>query len=283
MYKTTQLQKMPNTLELYSRIAMSAMKKPKPFLPNLEVKIENLRVTEKEISAYNKLCGFGISTTVPSTYLFVKTFSLKTYLMSSLEMPFPVLGSIHFANKIKQIEPLLYNEPFSVTCRTGNLIAHKKGQAFEINTSVEAGGRVIWEETMVSLCKGKEGLGEVLDWDIEDIGDNFEKKIWNFEENLGLKYAQASGDFNPIHLIPITAKLFGFKRHIMHGMYTAGKVLAQFPKVLNQPHEFAVSFKTPIFLPSTVVFRNTEKDKNITLDVVDKKEEQPHLKGFIKY
>ena len=283
MYKTTHLHKIPNSFELYSRIATSVIKKPKTFLPNLEVRIDNLSISEKDTNAYNRLLGFGLTNHIPSTYLFVKSFNLKTYLMSSMEMPFPMLGMVHFANKIKQIEPLNYNEKFSIICRTGNLIAHSKGQAFEINTSVEINGKSIWEETMVSLCKGKEGIGEVLEWDIQDIADKYEKRTWNFEDNLGLKYAQASGDFNPIHLHPISAQLFGFKRHIIHGMYTAGKVLAQFSKVWNQPHEFATSFKTPIFLPSAVVFRNSEVENNITLDVVDKSETQPHLKGYIKY
>lgn len=283
MYKTTQLDKMPNSVELYSRIATSIMKKPKAFLPNLEVRMDNLLITEKEVEAYNKICGFGVTNNVVSTYLFVKSFNIKTYIMSSLEMPFPMLGLVHFANKIKQIEPLPYNEKFSIVSRTGNLVAHTKGQAFEINTKILVNEKPIWEETMVTLCKGKEGIGEVLDWDIEDVPQKHERKVWGFDKNLGLEYAKASGDFNPIHIHPMTAKLFGFKRNIAHGMFTASKVLAQSHKVWDKAHEFAVSFKTPIFLPSTVVYRSAETKNNIIVDVVDEKETQPHLKAYIKY
>jgi hypothetical protein len=37
---------------------------------------------------------------------------------------------------------------------------------------------------------------------------------------LGIGYAMVLGDFNPIHLSKWSAKLFGFKKHIIHGMCT---------------------------------------------------------------
>src|SRR3546814_15954009 len=36
--------------------------------------------------------------------------------------------------------------------------------------------------------------------------------------DTGRRYAKVGKDFNPIHLTPFTARLFGFKRHIAHGM-----------------------------------------------------------------
>ena len=81
MYKTTHLHKIPNSFELYSRIATSVIKKTKAFLPNLEVRIDDLSITEKETNAYNNLLGFGLTNAIPSTFLFVKSFNLKTYLM----------------------------------------------------------------------------------------------------------------------------------------------------------------------------------------------------------
>ncbi|MDQ9817487.1 MaoC/PaaZ C-terminal domain-containing protein, partial [Acinetobacter bereziniae] len=46
------------------------------------------------------------------------------------------------------------------------------------------------------------------------------KAEWNILENTGRRYAKVSGDFNLIHIHAITAKAFGFKQAIAHGMWS---------------------------------------------------------------
>ena len=45
--------------------------------------------------------------------------------------------------------------------------------------------------------------------------------------NLGVEYAWASGDWNPHHLYPITARLYGFKKPCIQGMWTISRALAE--------------------------------------------------------
>ena len=45
-------------------------------------------------------------------------------------------------------------------------------------------------------------------------------RVWKLPGDLGRKYAAVSGDHNPIHLYPLTAKALGFPRQIAHGMWT---------------------------------------------------------------
>jgi acyl dehydratase len=49
---------------------------------------------------------------------------------------------------------------------------------------------------------------------------------WAMPHNLGRQYAALSGDYNPVHLWPWSAKLFGFKKPIANGMYSIAKVQA---------------------------------------------------------
>ncbi|NEA19599.1 MaoC/PaaZ C-terminal domain-containing protein, partial [Streptomyces halstedii] len=50
---------------------------------------------------------------------------------------------------------------------------------------------------------------------------------WRLPGDLGRRYGAVSGDRNPIHLHPLTARLFGFPRHIAHGMWTVARCLAE--------------------------------------------------------
>ena len=103
-----------------------------------------------------------------------------------------------------------------------------------------------------------------------------------------IKLRGVSFELTPKDRIEITdeiagmiTKLFGFKRHIIHGMYSASRILAQFPKKIEEAHQFDVAFKTPIFLPSQVICRHQQVDNKIVVDVVDKTQTQPHLKGIL--
>jgi acyl dehydratase len=45
--------------------------------------------------------------------------------------------------------------------------------------------------------------------------------------NAGKQYGSLNGDFNPIHLSPLTSRLFGFKRPIAHALYQVALMEAQ--------------------------------------------------------
>ncbi|CAB9514393.1 Maoc domain protein dehydratase [Seminavis robusta] len=47
---------------------------------------------------------------------------------------------------------------------------------------------------------------------------------WNFPVDSGRKYASLNGDINPIHMHPLSAKLFGYKSCIAHGMHSLCKL-----------------------------------------------------------
>ena len=92
-----------------------------------------------------------------------------------------------------------------------------------------------------------------------------------------------SGDRNPIHLYPLTAKLFGFKRQIAHGMWSKARALGQLQHELpEEAFTVAVQFKVPMFIPATVKFAREEKDGGLDFRVVAKDGVKPHLTGQLR-
>jgi acyl dehydratase len=72
---------------------------------------------------------------------------------------------------------------------------------------------------------------------------------WSLPANLGRVYGGISKDYNPIHLFPWTAKLFGFKRQIAHGMCLLAKTAAVLPMPASGAIALEVAFRKPVFLP----------------------------------
>ncbi len=59
-----------------------------------------------------------------------------------------------------------------------------------------------------------------------DISELPATATWRLPGDLGRRYGSVSGDLNPIHVHPLTARLFGFPTAIAHGMWTKARCLA---------------------------------------------------------
>ena len=90
---------------------------------------------------------------------------------------------------------------------------------------------------------------------------------WKLKGDLGRRFAAISGDRNPIHLYPLTAKLFGFPTNIAHGMWTKSRALAALQNRLPKAYEVNVEFRKPVLLPSTVIFGSRVNDAVTTFGV----------------
>jgi acyl dehydratase len=76
---------------------------------------------------------------------------------------------------------------------------------------------------------------------------------WQLPADEGRRYAAASGDYNPVHLSPWLARLFGYPRALAHGMDTAGRVVAALEREVRKPiTRLEIAFKRPILLPARV-------------------------------
>jgi 3-hydroxybutyryl-CoA dehydratase len=68
------------------------------------------------------------------------------------------------------------------------------------------------------------------------------------------RYAQTSGDMNPLHLDPEAARRAGFPDVIAHGMYSAGLVAADLVRRYGEGAllHYAVRFRSPVHLGDTL-------------------------------
>ncbi len=87
-----------------------------------------------------------------------------------------------------------------------------------------------------------------------------------------------SGDRNPIHLHPLTARLFGFPRHIAHGMWTVARCLAQAEAgtgttAPGRVRSVRADFKAPVLLPATLTYAASGSDFQV------RGERRVHLTG----
>jgi len=250
---------------------------------------ERLRLADQPIDAerlrrYQQLCGFRVSDVLPPTYLHLLTFPLSLALMTRPEFPFPVLGLIHVGNEISQHRPVRADERVTVRTWATNYRPRASGRVVDLVSEVLVGDEPVWQELSSYLHRQQAGSsqrGEIPESDPRPPAEQPSAPVirWQAAADIGRRYAAVSGDRNPIHLHDLTAKAFGFRSAIAHGMWLKARTLAAFEGRLPEQLHVNVAFKTPLFLPSTVELRATPTGSRWQFQVAGVRSGKPHLWG----
>ena len=246
-------------------------------LPDLALTRHDVAIDPAHVTAYAGVCGFPHKDTVPVTYPHMLAFPLHLAIMTDGSFPFPAVGTVHLENSITQHRPVAVTEKVQVTARAENLRPHAKGQVFDMVTSVHSAGELVWEETSTFLRRGKGDESAAPGLELTDSPEG--RTEWQLPADLGRRYAGVSGDHNPIHLYPLTARALGFPRQIAHGMWSKARCLAAIENRLPDAVTVEVAFKKPILLPGTVAFGTGRTDHAHAFSLTSPKDGAPHLLG----
>jgi len=213
-----------------------------------------INVDERNLDAYRKLCLFSQDGRLPATYPHVMAFALQMQLLTAKDFPFPLLGLVHLSNRIRVLRPLGGISRLRFAVFVENLQPHEKGATCDLRTDAEDGLGLIWSESSRMLCRGMKLEGEVPIAPEQEALEMSELTRWYADSNIGRRYARVCGDYNPIHLSALSARLFGFPQAIAHGMWSKAMALAHLRGHLPRSgYEVAVDFHKPVRLPSEVL------------------------------
>ena len=215
------------------------------------------------LRAYRQLCAFPSSPSLPITYPHLTAFPMAMSLMTRRDFPFPVLGLVHIRNVIEQPRPISAAEPLTFHVSIAPPHEHPRGSAFDVTADARGeSGQIVWHGVSTYLHRARTGTSSVDR--APDPDPTPLPPTWNLPADLGRRYASISGDRNPIHLYPWTAKLFGFPRQIAHGMWTTARCLAAFEAgETSVAIRASVDFRAPVSLPSAVTFTASAAEDDV--------------------
>ena len=224
-------------------------------LPDLGLRC-TLSADPKHLARYRQVCGIADSAYLPPAYPHVMAFALQMQLLTDPSFPLPLLGLVHVANRIRVLRPLGGLGPFTVSVHLGELQPHNKGAVFSLITRLEDQLGLFWEGESRMLCRGLQVPGVAVNPPTATPLPLSDVAQWAAPAGIGRRYARASGDFNPIHLSAISARLFGFPRAIAHGFWNKARTLAELQQHLpDAGYELSVRFQQPLLLPGAVTLQ----------------------------
>jgi acyl dehydratase len=242
-------------------------------------------VDRDHLTAYQRVCGFRVSDRLPATYPHVIAFPLGMDLMTRLSFPFGAIGLVHVANEVRVLRPLTAADPFDLSVRTARLRPHERGRQFDVIAEASVAGEPVWHATSTYLHReGSSGGSSSSSKERSEPRDlsGEGSALWKVPGDIGRRYAAVSGDANPIHLHPLSARLFGFPSAIAHGMWVKARCLAALDGHLP-PDGFtaAVRFKLPMTIPAKAAFTSWAEDGGRAFAVADARSGKPHLTGSV--
>lgn len=255
---STTLRKAPWTAELYARAVASAILPGFVWgggdvLPSKGLGLAGVRFTADRIAAYRQVCG-GTGPGLPPAMPHLPGFPLALSLMTARDFPMSALGMVHIANRIEVLSELKTDGLYDIDVNLGNPLRHPKGTQFDVITTATVGEEVVWTEASTYLSRGTKLAG---------VTAEAERTVWpertadaqaieiEVPADIGRRYAGVSGDRNPIHLHGLSARAFGFRTAIAHGMWTLARCLAEIEAELPDQYVVTTGFFKPIFLPAT--------------------------------
>jgi len=241
-------------------VLLSPFKRPGPdaHVPRIRVVLPGVRIDFGRLVAYERVCGFATGAdALPVTYPHVLGFPLAMRIMAGRGFPLPLLGLVHTSVEITQRQELAATGEYEITVYVEGLAPHRRGTEATVVTEVRGVSGLIWESRSTYLARHR-----VTGNSTASAPEPHERQPlpaalpahteWHLGADVGRRYGAASGDRNPIHLYPLTARLFGFPRPIAHGMWTVARCLAEHG--VPEAAHIRAEFKAPVLLPGTVTY-----------------------------
>jgi len=290
--KTIEIDAPKHLAQVYAGALWSARKRPALVKKLSKVCYVRPAVTldAVDIAAYGQVCGFKAEHGVPLLFPQLLTFPLIMEFFASEHCPWPAMGTVHLANRVVQHKKLNPGDVLRVEMRTGQLLAHDKGQVFTLEFAMLRDGDLVWEGTMTALRTGVNAPVGASYTSAQQSDQPLScQTTFSAGADIGRQYGLVSGDMNPIHISAPSARLFGFRQAIAHGLWTTARAMAALlPRQALERAELVVEFKTPLYLPGRPSLWTTHQVKgphphNTLFEVRNAKGDKPHLSAQLAY
>jgi len=283
------LERVPDAGRLSLKALGTLRRKPprELVLPDMSTEVREFRFDAGNLEAYRKICGYAEGGGVPMPYPQVSAIGMQMYLLTREQFPLPLLGLVHLKNRIEQTAALAPDGTYAVKVSVAESHATERGLEFDIETVYAAtDGSIPWKSVATVLYRRK-------------VADAAPKKkgpppadasaglsgylAFDAPADIGRRYGKIAGDNNPIHLYPLTARLFGFERHIAHGMWSLARCDALLQEQLGRaPRQLTVQFRQPLFLPGRVALRFARDDQGMAFGLLGRDSGKTHLTGNLR-
>ncbi|ALM89898.1 MULTISPECIES: MaoC family dehydratase [Alteromonas] len=269
---------------LFKRVDTRQLMQFKP--PTLPPRIytKQINIDNKHYGAFCQEVAWPDAATMHPLYLQMLSLPLQMQCLLDKKSPFPLLGLIHAANRVEVLEECDLSETFECRVRFSDVRPHSRGWEVDVSLDAFQQGRCVYKAISSYLVKVK-AVHVAPRASVQDTTETCVESPRNLlaefdvTADTGRRYAKISGDYNPIHLFGLSAKAFGFKRPIAHGMWTLARALSFVPVSEGQHiSDVVCRFRRPVMLPCSInIYQMCRDEDRSILEITSSDDQQVHL------
>lgn len=246
-------------------------------IPQTALALRDVAQDGARYAEYSRVCGFTLRDQVPPTWLHVLTFPLHLAVLSSPQSSVRLAGLVHVSNTMTIHRAVAADERLDITVHADGPRPHRRGALVDLVGRIDVDGETVWDGVSTYLASGMQAPGEIEEQPKPEFEPAGITGTWRLPATLGRRYRDVSGDPNPIHTSALAARVFGFRRPIIHGMWTHARMLAALESRLPDAYRTDVSFIRPVSLPSTVGYVLSAREDGFDTAVTDARGDKPRL------
>lgn len=252
-------------------------------LPDIQATWKGAKADPGALKEYLSTLSMEQGDVLPVLYPHVMAGSMHMNMLSHKSFPIRLLGAVHLKNQIKQHKPIPVDQAMDLHSAIGAYRLVEKGVEFDFTTSATVNGEVFWEETSIYFMAGKFGGKQnpspEKSFELNKLEETAAKADWHVPADRGRRYAKITGDYNPIHMSSLAAKLFGFKRDIAHGFGVLAQGINQAGLASSDKAAIQVDvvFKGPVYLDSQVFLKQGVGSQATSFDIYCSENPKPSI------
>ncbi len=294
---TIQMSRPASTASVYTRGLWVAMFRRQGDLsdeqvaaiPSFTVEMNGITPDPKRVALFREVCAIGEDNgELPALFPETMFLSMMARLFSNKRFPLSPLGLIHMKQSAIVHEPIATGTPLDLRVHLAELVKTERGIHINCAMEVRQGETLCWEGMANFLSRSSDTRsGKTRKQETKKTPPPEARSTLELAGDLGRRFAAGSGDYNPHHLYPFTAKLLGYKRPIAHGMWTLSRALSEVMQqhAFERPFKIEGEFKRPIFLPGKINLSFSEDSEAgegaFRFGAHDPKSGAPHLLGSV--
>lgn len=205
------------------------------------------RIDGEQLRRYRDAFGFGADA-IPLTFWYLAAQRAQVATMLDEAFPFRLPGTVHTGNLLRAHAAPDPDLPLLLGTRvTVQPPADNGAVTALLETRGEQDGHPVFDchSSYLMVRGGARDKSRPPEAPLPSLAS------WQVGRRCGRRYAALSGDWNPIHLWPWSARLMGMRQPIIHGMHSLARACAELERLHGRRvSELEARFRVPVPLGS---------------------------------
>ena len=252
--------------------------------PEIAVRWIGHRVDPRQLHEFLTLSGLAPTTLQPLLYLHSVSFPLQMVILTHRKFPVPIWRMLQVRNHLLQHRSLPADAPMDIAFRVAGQRSLEKGTEVDLLGEARAKGELVWEGLTSFYFRGRTGAMDIASPPVQAPEPSGDLVAELRMPNHGRwRFGAITGDYNGIHLWDWYARLFGFKRALLHPQRVLGYCMERLAQGNCEGMlRLDAWLKGPVHYRSEVRLRARVSDADTTFALTTEDDARPSILGRLR-